>query len=104
MAKGKISDQQPAHGRATHSFDHRAGALLQAVPFKQADHRQNDPCDSDVAIVIKGFAQRLYQSNKIEPGEHTSRQRRTHHHHQRIEPQRKTNNDDRNSKEWPIAH
>ena len=46
----------------------RPGTLLQAVSLQQADHRQDDPGDRNVAIVIERLAKGFGHSDEIEAG------------------------------------
>ncbi len=53
-----------------------ARALLQAVAFEQADHRQHDPGDDDDPAVVERLAELRDHLDEIEPGEQPGRQRR----------------------------
>src|SRR5438270_6358864 len=102
LAKTEIDDQQSPSRRAPHSRDQRARPLLQPVTFQQPDHRQHDPDDRDVAVLVESVAERAEHFQERHMAEQAGDDRRHRDDEQRIEAQRKADDDKRNPQQWPV--
>src|SRR3546814_7833602 len=79
LPQQQIGGEQPPERRALHVADQRAGMLLQAVGFEQADDGEDDPDDADIARVVERLAEGGDDRARVEPrgepgrsAEHTS--------------------------------
>ena len=57
LAQQHIAGEKLPHCRAAHLGDEAARALLQAIGFEQANDRQHDPDDADIARVVERLAE-----------------------------------------------
>ena len=72
----------------------RARALLEARALEQADHRQREPDDGDVAAVDERLAERGDDVDEAEWRREPRRDRRDGDDEQRVQPEREADDDD----------
>jgi hypothetical protein len=53
LPQPEIDDQQPPRRRALHAADQRPRLLLQPVALEDADDRQDDIGDRDIAVLVE---------------------------------------------------
>src|SRR4051794_23005291 len=104
LADCEVNDQQPARCGAANSTNQSPRPLLQTVSLQQADHWQNDPDDGDISVLVESVPQRGEHLQERHMAEEPGDDPRDCDYQQRIEPQRKADDDQRDSKQRPVVN
>src|SRR5207253_1727793 len=73
------------------------------VALEQTDHRQYDPDDRDVAVLVEAVAEGAEHLDERHVAEEAGDDRRDRNHQQRVEAQREADDDQRDSQERPAT-